>query len=700
MRTFCHLFPFYILIDNFYNFIYKMAYVEKPTVKNLTQSMKREAVSDKRKLSNATFKENALAFTNDQIRFENRTLTKDRICKGDEINTVFSGVLDSISGDELSQRLSSDFYDINFMEAVRCLIDSLIDKEHGDKTMREKIHEYIGGIRRIGAESVNGNAMVAGLKKRSCNNKGIKKKGLCNDQSKKEISNIFLMKSPRTPFKSSEMVHEAIIGLEGVNKLRDRIPFFSYVFEAFKTGPPVFDNDGKLVGWADQNSFQVNYAIYELISGAREISKTNDPEEFLSLYCHGIAALKIANDEFDFGHHDAHDENLLSRKVSPHEFYVHIPLDGKDYYILSKKGTIAAFIDYGMSHIKVKNEDGTMRDIGIIDPTGYFRSVGISPEYSNIVSDAYKLICMCMLTYNENGNKKMEHVCRKVLGYFFAVTEITEAQMDMILDHQWDDRFNIRKQLTTKKVKIDNKYKEIPIWNLVDLFKHCTNILKEFDPRNVVVGKSKKPAKVLGSDEIQISRREIANEIRSFASGEIESPDSYELSSSRGKSNERSLNEKVNKTPELSFKKEEAEVNELLNYEISSSFYTVENMTRDEIESHMSAFSENANEVIKLLDIITRIKEKISQLSDAVSVNEVFAPILENLNRKLNNLNRLYRSVKSHLILSEKHLKQIIYGFSSKKTPSENDEKKASKDTLYPLYDKYRIIKGICDELK
>lgn len=658
---------------------------DKPSIKELTKNMKIQALEDKELLKDINFTTESLERTREQIKYESQILLNDRICKKTDKDNVYKEIIDGLDIETLSKRIKTDFGNASFMEGVRCTIDSIFDNSTGDKTMRESIHEYIGGLKQIGADSANGFAMVAGLKSREN-----KSNGNTNTHHKKGISSLFVMKAPRSPFKSDEMIHEVIVGLEGLNAVRQLCPNFSYVFDAFSSGPPVFDSNKNVKGWANQSKFKVSYAIYELIANATEIGQITNEEELLGLIIQCICALQTANKTCDFWHGDAHDENVLVRPYPTKEhFYLrYYNTVGTPYYVKSK-GKIATFIDYGMSHIKTSEG----KDIGILDPSGFKEAMGIPYDESSVITDVYKLICMIAMTNFYNGNKHITELCAKILKYFYSDNEISLNDMKYIIKHQWDDRYNIRMNLTFEVMKGRSKTVKVDQWSVDELIDHCANLVNEYSSDNVLIGAKNEPVRIFGIHELEMTDETIADEILKNSTVEVDAPNAYELKHSEGE-----FDEKLKSAPDESLSKEFQMSASLLEYKYNQNFMPLEHVSGEDIHEYLDIYTNSALEVFELINTIIEIDVKLDQLKIADKLNDVFNDILKQMSEKNIKLKATLRKIKRHLTSGEKHLRKIIYGFDNK-TPTESEERNGSDNVLYSLWDIYRNIEASRSEI-
>ena len=664
-----------------------MSSVSKPTVKELTNKMLHYRIVANSQRNDPEFAEKCLADTKRQIKYEADALLSKKQCQSNGDSAAYLTILEGLNKDGIVEKLRYNFGDAAFMEAVRCIMDYIIDDAEDEKSTRMKMHEYIGDLVRFGAESVNGYAIKANFAKTI---------GSVGKHPSEKFDGFVVMKCPRSPFKSSEMVHEVMVGLLGLNSVRQVCPNFSYLYDAFSNGPSLFDQKKHNIGWANQNKYKVCYALYENIEDAKEISKVQTANEMIQYYLQAILALKVANDICDFTHYDAHDENVLIREYKFHEsgevrpFYLKYPHKGKDIYLRSP-GRIATFIDYGMSHARA--EDGTM--IGILDPTGFFNAYGTRTDESCVISDAYKLICFILMNYYDLKTPTSEQgqiadMCLRVLGCFFGVSKITDEDMVMIMDKQWNDRFHVRKELTG----VNRGGKFTPYWTMEGLIDHCITLSKEISSDNVV--EDFVPSDVFGVDAVPATRQNIIKELRQITTNVVEVPDSYEIYSSKGKASSAQIIEALNRSPELALQKSERQCEKLLSVDTNVSFYSVESMEHRDIVAHLALKVSNIKSVFVLIDTMIQINDKITELTYCVQLNDIFTGLLRKLSDKYTELTRLITRFVPSIKHGEKHLRKMIFNLPRKEDgvlkdqPDENDERAGKKDALFDLWDNYR----------
>ena len=422
-----------------------------------------------------------------QIIFEKDFVQKNKVCKSN--NTLN---LSNLNGEELRQKLSTEFYSRTLMESTRCILNTILSDTKGKFNERAKIHEYINSPINFGEQSANGIAIKANLGK-----------DLVNGE-------IIVLKVPQSPDKSDELIHEAVVGLV-LNKLRDSIPNFCYFYDTFSCSSPVVNpDDKKIILWCTTDENAVAYAVFENINMSTPFSdwgkspfifptltqmtkealnytnwdkaipqKINTltydnystdkliseitsykAQEFILYYLQILLALNIANKKFDFTHYDLHASNVLIRKYSDEVFYIPYEYKGSTKYLLSP-GSIATIIDFGMSHVKVDD-----KDVGILDKTGFFQSSDVYPNKKNIICDAYKLLCFMMnsMLKNKDGDELFE-VGTEILSFFYPRLKHDDALV--IISTQRDTYYYLPMNMK---------------FNLEDLIDHTLNTLKNNYP--------------------------------------------------------------------------------------------------------------------------------------------------------------------------------------------------------------------------
>ena len=640
----------------------------------------------------------------DQSRLESAILVQDRNCKTTVVQEEksFYSVMETIDYENVANLLRTDFFDANVMEKFRCIINSILDSSNGEESMRDRIHEFIKGMIRFGTHSVNGFALKTSLRRKHIESK----------------YDMFVLKCPRNPFKSREMVHEVCIGIEGLNDLRNLCPNFSYVYDSFSGGTPVVGENNQVVEYDLPGVVTVSYALYENVGNSVDLTEeqkrlalgtiafgdVSDPVELVLCYLQVVLALRIANTTCDFTHYDAHNENVLLRRFNFDEFYIKYQMDEEfavkagfpdshDRTIyLKTKGRIATFIDYGMSHIVSKNGD----HLGILDVNGYFNSLGIKNDESNYMSDPYKLICMLMY-FTKHADVKT--ACLRVLDYFYGRNhhnQLTQSDASEIGASQWDGRFHVPKEVC----KAHN-------WSMSGLFRHCMQLV----PAGSIV--FDKPNLVLGDENYKpINTR--------MRFSELPIPTCFDLYNSKDTHAHRKLIITFFANIDTAFEKEVDIVGQYINYTVNGSFVSFRHLyderhenkskidlTRQiSLQGEMCEFYFDIIENLKYLNYtLTLFQIYMSDLSDedlAANVATIeaervkFAELIHMLSLKADEIKTILLSHKCDIKIGLETLCRKVFGMSVFDTNATSATQRSSFYELCSLFnDVYGSINAI-----
>tara|TARA_R110001632_G_scaffold1280_1_gene5125 strand:- start:4429 stop:6141 length:1713 start_codon:yes stop_codon:yes gene_type:complete len=361
----------------------------------------------------------------------------------------------------VKSHLDKRFFDINFMSTLFCIFDGILYQPMDDKS--NSFGDLFRNMRKIGSESSNGHAVMVALGK-----------------SKKA----FIIKVPMKK-SEDELFHEYFIGVSCLNNLRKIIPNFAYIFGAYKCLPPVINPDKSVSSWCETNNMKsdyVNYVIYENISGLsfRDSVKDCSLTEFFSWYIQILYAIQIASDRCDYTHYDLHDENVILKNW--HDIFM-IPyqdINGKTVYVKSNR--ISTMIDYGMSHVKVNDED-----FGLHHMEGW----GIYQDKSRPLYDAYKLLGFTLYNMRKAKNQTFYKAIELMRAFIDPERTYTQEKLIDILTKEHEvlhilgtdmlvieDNFTLweiinyyRKNESTlwKRVVFDSPMKKVPILSCADL---------------------------------------------------------------------------------------------------------------------------------------------------------------------------------------------------------------------------------------
>lgn len=317
----------------------------------------------------------------------------------------------------LKADLEERFFEGNVMLAVFCIFDTLLFspafETSGVRETNVKIDQIFRDLRRIGAESAEGYALMASF-----------------DQ----IADLFIIKISRHA-QQDGLYHEYFVGAAGTNNLRRIIPNYAYILGTFKCLPPTVNPDKSVSHFCGKGNheFYTNYVIYEKIPGVpanklTDISlKAGTTNATVTQYLSWIIqigfALQIGVEECDFTHYDLHDENVLLRPFQKNgrevkSFYIPYPgPEGQILYV--KTNRIATFIDYGRSHIMV---DG--QNFGVFG----FEEFGTFHDKSRPWYDFYKVVMFSLYNMKVKGNNALMRL--------LPLIRIMKAEYDIMTDEE------------------------------------------------------------------------------------------------------------------------------------------------------------------------------------------------------------------------------------------------------------------------
>jgi len=276
---------------------------------------------------------------------------------------------------------------------ISCVISAITEESESEwdaPVKKEKIHNWLRGLKQIGQKSIEGYALQASFT---------------------ENNDLFVIKSPRNP-RHDELVHEAVVGMYTMNKLRTKLPNFMYVYGYTKCSPPVVKNK-QVLTWCASSNPEMSYLITEKIRDSVPIGNwIVNPEvsilDFIAVFYQIVNALNFAYKHSGYTHYDLHSGNVMVRKFDK---MVSVPYYGTSSKIVGYITTqyIPYIIDYGYSRVVIG---------------GYpFYKLGLESAGTNEkafpMHDIYKLICFLgediysKPTIDKNKEKVLENL------YFF-----------------------------------------------------------------------------------------------------------------------------------------------------------------------------------------------------------------------------------------------------------------------------------------
>jgi serine/threonine protein kinase len=313
-----------------------------------------------------------------QTRDEERIISNLKVCKMPDTPT-----LNDLDAQVLKARLNEDFYSYSLLEALQCYFDvTLHGSEQGIPTAPDDIHRYLTGGKKIGGDSAEGVAILAGID---------------------NVRDLVIIKAPKDP-RNDGLVHEYFVSVTCLNKLRRYVPGFMYSFGAFRCSAPLIQHK-KLLEWCEPDGPSVNYVLFEKVVGPSlsSLMPVLNLEEYLSYIIQIAFNLQRAVHDNSFTHYDLHDQNILCREVAINkknkEFYVPFILPGGEtVYVRSNR--VATIIDYGRVHIKYNNKHYGFysKSLRTID--------GLYPDKCRPLYDIYKVIGFSLYSLLESGKNK------------------------------------------------------------------------------------------------------------------------------------------------------------------------------------------------------------------------------------------------------------------------------------------------------
>jgi hypothetical protein len=298
----------------------------------------------------------------------------------------------NLKPEEFKNIIRDQFYNPEVMTAAMCVTNAIVYTNPavgGNLSDNERIRLWLRDLRRIGAESVEGYAMTAGVQ---------------------DANQVFIVKAPRS-IQNDELQHELFVGLFGLNPLRRSVPNFAYILGGFQCSPPLIDSQSKeVVAFCNNDRVNVNYVLYENVTPAitmREYISRCTPQEFVNKYLQILYALHEAWRACQFTHYDLHDENVLIRNVGDTGFYIKYRTERGTEYLQSD--AVATIIDYGLAHIKYEG-----KHYGIYNRIPW----GVYPRRAFPMHDAYKLLLMSMRSMLQANNLATFNEAAKILRFF------------------------------------------------------------------------------------------------------------------------------------------------------------------------------------------------------------------------------------------------------------------------------------------
>jgi hypothetical protein len=324
---------------------------------------------------------------------EKRILSRGRVCTIDQISpSSLAKAAHQLSGTGLNKLLREDFYQPDTMKTILATMKSVLflPPTQTSAASNERIRDWFRRLELLSESSAYGLAF----------------RGYPDSQDIPFQQTVpFIIKVPKDPAVS--LIHEVFIGSLILNRMRDLIPNFAYVFGGFSCLPPVLDKSHTVRTWCSENDYTM-YAIYENVIDSvplRKFVETCSFDDFLNVTLQVFYAFQMAYKRFGFTHYDLHFENVLIRRLPYPVSIIYETENGKEYLTTQN---LAMVIDYGLSYARLHEEDKIGYGISFVtsdpkieeryrrsryfDPSGprtYLTEVGIIPDRGYPLYDIY-----------------------------------------------------------------------------------------------------------------------------------------------------------------------------------------------------------------------------------------------------------------------------------------------------------------------
>ena len=301
-------------------------------------------------------------------------LSNLKICSDSQLK-ILQNKLPNIDVEKFKSELRSNFYNSEFMKAILCVSNSIFYYSPESQIAPNiRIKRWIKNLVKL-SEGAEGYAFNGSLD---------------------NADDVFIIKVPKSA--EVDLTHELVIGLQ-LNKLREYVPNFAYVFGAFRCTSPVMIPEGnRPVSWCNKRN-GVSYIVYENISPGvtlEEYCRTCTFKQFLDKFLQLNRALSLAYKMYKYTHYDLHYKNVIIRESGGEPFYI-VYTDNFDKVIYLKTDSVATIIDYGFNHLIING-----KHYGISHPA--LAASGVYPDIAFQIYDSFKLLMFCAYGMMNSGN--------------------------------------------------------------------------------------------------------------------------------------------------------------------------------------------------------------------------------------------------------------------------------------------------------
>jgi serine/threonine protein kinase len=305
-----------------------------------------------------------------------------------------------------------------------------------------------------------------------------------------------VLKFARSIVSFPDILHEYIVGIYAINRLRALIPNYMYTYAMYND----YASKGNVIAleWVDGKNLE------EYMSSLL-VQPYNPPlmESFLQVFIQIVLALEIGQEVCLFTHFDLHAKNIVCRNVERIPFMEFVVLDS--LYVLENVENIPTIIDFGHSTVYCKNVKRAAKPNVTFDGfvgkgfAGSFSDHGMFPYYIPGF-DLYRLISYlwyALMTRTDVARDKIEPkpFSPESMGYrirrFFE--EILKRIFRLDIANTIRNRQTVKKFFRTKGTESPSIYNS-PLSLLTDLerekgfYLHLLGIgdypWRKFDNRN------------------------------------------------------------------------------------------------------------------------------------------------------------------------------------------------------------------------
>lgn len=626
-----------------------------------------------------------------QTKFEDRYLGESRICKPSGKGSLMGISISDLSGihrDVIINNLKTKFYDRTMMEEVRCLINTIIDIEDGDGVSeRARIQMFMEYLKRFGAPSAYNYALKGDIKTNS-------RYGGDDTKHHEFTGDMFVIKCPREPINAKELIHELVCGTGALNNLREYIPNFSYVYDAFYCSAPIVNDDTKeVISWCQNSENSVSYVIYENVqnpSAFGDIAKDKTPgvaQNFIKYMGQTSLAEYLAEIQYGFAHCDLHGDNALISGYRKSEFYIPYVFNGEIYYVPSPGG-IVMFIDYGMSRVVIPQEDNQPGiSVGKLDSSGFFSMIGVPPNDGMAIADIHKLLCFILRGSIVEENEELATcVSRLLLGYFYKDQKPTMDKCMYLLKNQWNSRYHVPPEEVRKKN-----------WNMVDFIKYLNDFANQYGVKLMVKEEDlPKGSQIFGN---LTEESETKEEIREELGIEVPKiPSLFDLS--QNPTNEK-VREGINKHLNVVLHDESMSIHNIMNTDLTHPFYVI-GPNETDLETNLQQYIESIQDVAEVLSICSKLKDKLRELqisSNILGKSEEFDKLNKEVRTKLDADVKYILKIRSAIKDNYETIQKFIFGKVMDRPLNEDEVSHYAVHYLFNLYDKYNKVTSIINNM-